>query len=91
MSRRVNSIEAPGGFMPRIPTADPYEKKGATEDGAIVPVSYSGQLSHRSEIAEIKDCDSDFPEPGGSPEHSGQNHTGKHKHDVKAATKKMRR
>ena len=74
--------------MPKV-IADPYEKKGATEDGDVVPVSFRGQLSHRSSIEEIKDCDSDFPEPGGSPEHTGQNLTGKHKHDVRAAKKKI--
>ena len=65
----------------RTNVIDPYEKKGATEDGLIVPVSIAGQLPHRLQPEEVKDCDSDFPEPGSSPEHSGQNDTGKHPHD----------
>ena len=74
--------------MPKV-IADPYESKGATEDGDVVPVSYSGQLSHRSVIEEVKDADTDFPGPAGTPEHTGQNHTGKHKHDPRAAKKKI--
>jgi hypothetical protein len=31
-----------------------------------------GQLSHREADELIKDADSDFPEPGSSPEHTGQ-------------------
>ncbi len=49
-------------------------RKGATEDG-VVPVSYTGQLPHRLQIDFIKDSDTDFPEPGCSPEHSGQHGT----------------
>jgi hypothetical protein len=30
----------------------------------------ANQLSHRDSDEEIKDSDSDFPEPGSSPEHS---------------------
>jgi hypothetical protein len=32
----------------------------------------SGQLPHRDADSLIKDADSDFPEPGSNPEHSGQ-------------------
>ena len=46
--------------------------KGATEDGYAQNVSYTGQLPHRPRVKEIEDSDSDFPEPGGNPEHSGQ-------------------
>lgn len=50
-------------------------QKGATEDN---PASHPGesqnrlanQLPHRDSDEEIKDSDSDFPEPGSSPEHS---------------------
>jgi len=34
--------------------------------------SFKGQLSHRESDPMIKASDSDFPEPGGSPEHSGE-------------------
>jgi len=33
---------------------------------------FKGQLSHRESDPLIKDSDSDFPEPGSSPEHSGE-------------------
>jgi hypothetical protein len=46
--------------------------KGATEDGDTANVSYTGQLPHRPRVEGITDADSDFPEPGGNPEHSGQ-------------------
>ena len=34
--------------------------------------SFAGQLPHRTEDAMIKENDSDFPEPGSNPEHSGE-------------------
>jgi hypothetical protein len=34
--------------------------------------SMSGQLPHRTTDPLIKDSDSDFPEPGSNPEHSGE-------------------
>jgi len=34
--------------------------------------SMSGQLGHRTKNRLIKDSDSDFPEPGSNPEHSGE-------------------
>ena len=34
--------------------------------------SLQGQLGHRDQDEMIKDADSDFPEPGQSPEHSGE-------------------
>jgi hypothetical protein len=59
--------------------------KGAVEDDqphAAHNTSMRGQLGHRSNTAqsrdpqssdaELKDSDSDYPEPGSSPEHSGQ-------------------
>ena len=33
---------------------------------------FKGQLSHRESNSLIKASDSDFPEPGSSPEHSGE-------------------
>jgi hypothetical protein len=35
-------------------------------------VSMAGQLPHRTEDARVKGQDTDFPEPGENPEHSGQ-------------------
>ena len=35
-------------------------------------VRFKGQLSHRESDPLIKASDSDFPEPGPSPEHSGE-------------------
>jgi hypothetical protein len=34
--------------------------------------SFKGQLSHRESDPMIKASDTDFPEPGGNPEHSGE-------------------
>lgn len=34
--------------------------------------SLQGQLGHRDEDPLLKSADSDFPEPGGNPEHSGE-------------------
>ncbi len=34
--------------------------------------SLQGQLGHRTEDEMIKSSDTDFPEPGGNPEHSGE-------------------
>ena len=44
--------------------------KGAVEgDGNT---SLTGQLGHRDQNPLLKDNDTDFPEPGGNPEHSGE-------------------
>jgi hypothetical protein len=66
-----------------VPHPDSDEHKGAVEDDsphisgehATPHGSLSGQLSHRNadEMEEIIDGnDSDYPEPGSNPEHSGQ-------------------
>jgi hypothetical protein len=34
--------------------------------------SMAGQLGHRDQDGWLKESDSDFPEPGATPEHSGQ-------------------
>lgn len=64
-------------MKPPAQTKDADLKKGAIEDA---PSSSSrpgesqnrlaNQLPHRDTDEEIKDNDSDFPEPGSSPEHS---------------------
>lgn len=54
---------------------DQDESKGATEenlDNTPGNAGLQGQLGHRDQNSDIKDADSDFPEPGGSPEHSGE-------------------
>ncbi len=59
----------------KISANDPDGAKGATEgeehhhDGNS---GLSGQLGHRDQDPILKDADSDFPEPGGSPEHTGE-------------------
>ena len=59
--------------MTKISDNDPDRAKGATEgeecdhDGNP---GMSGQLGHRDQDPILKDADSDFPEPDGSPEHS---------------------
>lgn len=35
-------------------------------------ISQRGQLGHRDQDPLIKSADTDFPEPGGNPEHSGE-------------------
>jgi hypothetical protein len=49
--------------------------KGATEtEDHKTPgnVGLQGQLGHRDQDPMIKDADSDFPEPGQNPEHTGK-------------------
>ncbi len=49
--------------------------KGAVEqDRPQEPdnTSMAGQLGHRDQDPMLKSSDTDFPEPGGSPEHSGE-------------------
>jgi hypothetical protein len=61
--------------MTKISDNDPDRAKGATEgeehhhDGNL---ALSEPLGHRDQDSRIKDADSDFPEPGGNPEHSGE-------------------
>jgi len=54
---------------------DQDESKGATEVNdhkAPGNVGMEKQLGHRDQDPLIKDADSDFPEPGLNPEHSGE-------------------
>jgi hypothetical protein len=49
--------------------------KGATEredDKTAGNVGLQEQLGHRDQDPMLKDADSDFPEPGESPEHTGE-------------------
>jgi hypothetical protein len=62
-----------------FPQQDPDEKKGAVEQDAPdqpTNTSMRGQLPHRSESPLIKSNDTDFPEPGENPEHSGEPENG---------------
>jgi len=60
MSRRAHDSDiAKGAFEPELPTNRSNN-------------SMQGQLGHRSRDAMIKASDSDFPEPGGNPEHTGE-------------------
>ena len=56
-------------------TPDQDTAKGATEtEDRREPgnTGLQGQLGHRDQDPMIKDADSDFPEPGQNPEHSGE-------------------
>jgi hypothetical protein len=45
------------------------ETENHKEEGNI---GLQGQLGHRDQDPMLKDADSDFPEPGQNPEHSGE-------------------
>ena len=56
-------------------THDEDEAKGATDtEDHITPgnVGMERQIGHRDQDPMLKDADSDFPEPGENPEHSGE-------------------
>jgi hypothetical protein len=61
--------------MTKISANDPDRAKGAVEpedhnhDGNI---GLEEQLGHRDQDPLVKGADTDFPEPGGNPEHSGE-------------------
>jgi hypothetical protein len=49
--------------------------KGATEEenhNTPGNIGMEKQIGHRDQDSQLKDADSDFPEPGLSPEHSGE-------------------
>jgi len=61
--------------MTKIPQKDPDRAKGATEEEEHHHngnLALSEQIGHRDQDRRLKDADSDFPEPGRSPEHSGE-------------------
>ena len=53
---------------------DQDRSKGAVEgeSSSSHADEMQGQLGHRDQDAMLKSADSDFPEPGGSPEHTGE-------------------
>ncbi len=61
--------------MTKISANDPDRAKGAVEveehhhDGNV---GLEEQLGHRDQDPRVKGADSDFPEPGENPEHSGE-------------------
>ena len=58
-----------------LTTRDQDSGKGAVEQDDRTQsgnTSMSGQLGHRDQDPRIKGADSDFPEPGENPEHSGE-------------------
>jgi hypothetical protein len=58
-----------------VPRDDQDRSKGATESedhSDSDNVSQAGQLGHRDQDPLLKGADTDFPEPGDSPEHSGE-------------------
>jgi hypothetical protein len=60
--------------MTKISDNDPDGAKGAVEVDEHNHDGNAGleeQLGHRDQNPLIKESDSDFPEPGGNPEHSG--------------------
>jgi hypothetical protein len=58
--------------MTNISKNDPDGAKGATEEEHTHDgnTGLSQQLGHRDQDAILKDADTDFPEPGNTPEHS---------------------
>ncbi|HEY1802567.1 MAG TPA: hypothetical protein VGG46_16695 [Terriglobales bacterium] len=54
---------------------DPYCHEGAVEQdkpNQSDNTSMSGQMGHRNKPPDLDTLDTDFPEPGESPEHSGE-------------------
>jgi hypothetical protein len=55
---------------------DSDEHKGVVEEesprATTSQPSITGQLGHRTSNSDVKDNDSDFPEPGAREEHSGE-------------------
>ena len=75
--------------MTKISDNDPDAAKGATEEEHTHNgnAGLAGQLGHRDQDPILKDADTDFPEPGSSPEHSSG---GPKPANVKSKKKKTR-
>jgi hypothetical protein len=63
--------------MPEQEHPDSDAHKGAVEEDISEPSknddpNLHDQLGHRDQDEMLKDADTDFPEPGSSPEHSGE-------------------
>jgi hypothetical protein len=75
--QRRNRNPHPLSTMPKQEHPDSDIHKGAVEEETPVPSKqgeppFQGQLGHRDQDELLKDADTDFPEPGSSPEHSGE-------------------
>jgi hypothetical protein len=60
---------------PKKNTTDPYSHEGAVEQDSpnqTGNTSLNGQIGHRNKPADLDTLDTDFPEPGENPEHSGE-------------------
>ncbi len=69
-------------------TKDQDRFKGAVEQDENDPsgnTSLQGQIGHRDQDPMLKSADTDFPEPGGSPEHSGEPEVGQRRNRTDAA------
>jgi hypothetical protein len=74
--------------MPRAPH-DSDGSKGAKEPDSRAEAgnaSLRGQLGHRTSNLLIKENDSDFPEPGNNPEHSGEQEASEKETEPREAT-----
>jgi hypothetical protein len=72
-SHRERAMTIPQKRFPQMKDND--LSKGAREEDnprQKTQARFKGQLSHREDDPLIKSSDSDFPEPGASPEHSGE-------------------
>jgi hypothetical protein len=63
--------------MPKQEHPDGDRKKGAVEEETSAPSNngrpnLQSQIGHRDQDEMLKDADTDFPEPGSGPEHSGE-------------------
>jgi hypothetical protein len=62
--------------MPKEQHPDSDLHKGAEEEDTSTPSdgrsNLQDQIGHRDQDELLKDADTDFPEPGSSPEHSGE-------------------
>jgi len=66
-------------------TKDQDRFKGAVEESEAGNTSMQGQLGHRDQDPMLKSADTDFPEPGENPEHSGEPIIGKNRKQKPAA------
>jgi len=68
-------------------TKDQDRGKGAVEDDQthFGNTSMQVQLGHRDQDPMLKSADTDFPEPGGNPEHSGEKQTAEKRNPEDAA------
>jgi hypothetical protein len=69
----VPNTSVPNTSIPN--TKDQYAHEGAVEQDApnqSSNTSMNGQMGHRNKPDDLDTLDTDFPEPGQNPEHSGE-------------------